>query len=136
MKKTQDGGGEPPKGGLGWAIDTDFGSFDILWTDSLPTEHFSFSCDINREISEDKTPELEGFSVERPMMAESFTFDVPNLANFGLEGSSVAEMNDAGRSFTSNKELSIAEDSKMICNESRKQRRRFTWRRRGLRCLT
>ena len=86
----------------------------------LPTEHFSFSCDINRGISEDKTPELEGFSVERPMMAESFTFDVPNLANFGLEGSSVAEMNDARRSFTSNKELSIAEDAKMICIESKK----------------
>lgn len=26
----QEGGGEPPKGALGWAIDTDFGSFEVL----------------------------------------------------------------------------------------------------------
>lgn len=26
----QEGGGEPPKGSLGWAIDTDFGSLEAL----------------------------------------------------------------------------------------------------------
>ena len=26
----QEGGGEPPKGSLGWAIDTQFGSFEAL----------------------------------------------------------------------------------------------------------
>jgi len=26
----QEGGGEPPKGSLGWAIDTHFGSFEAL----------------------------------------------------------------------------------------------------------
>ena len=26
----QEGGGDPPKGSLGWAIDTDFGSLDAL----------------------------------------------------------------------------------------------------------